>query len=158
MQFTKNNLILRLHESIVLTIYKSSIDRVHATGIKHMKCIQMIKQLFQMCQIKVKRLVINNSYWLKKPIRIRRFSEFASFCKRVQKKGKLQFDVSNFALNSDGFLNSIYMRHPEASGTIIIHRKSVTLLGAKCSKSVKLLSSELHDILKQYESVIGTWG
>ena len=144
-------LILRINQSIVLTIYPSSLNRVHATGIKDMDNFCSIKSLFRTCQTKIKDIVVDNTYWLKKPYTINRFSEFASFCKENRENMDITIDLSSFALNADGYLNSIYIKNSHATGTVIIHRRCIAILGAKCSKSVEILSSKVDHLLKRYE-------
>ena len=98
--------------------------------------------------------MVDNTYWIKKPHIIERFHEFASFCERYREKRQdVDLDLSNFALNGDGFLNSIYLRHRKASGTVIIHRKCISILGAKNASSVLLLTDKVNTLLEQYVKV-----
>ena len=146
----KYNLILRLKQTIILTIYPSSSNRVHATGIRTMSNLQDIKTLFKACQTRIEDIVVDNSYWLKKPHIIDRFSEFASFCESIKKCEFTKIDLTSFALNADGYLNSIYLKHKNATGIAIIHRKCIALLGAKSSESVKLLTSKVENLVKEF--------
>ena len=147
----KHNRILRMKQSIILTIYPSSSNRVHATGIKNKGNVIAIKSLFRACHIKIRDIVVNNSYWLKKPHIIVKFSEFGSFCENIKEKGDIDIDLTSFALNADGYLNSIYLTHKEASGTVIIHRKCIAILGAKSTTSVRLLSSKVENLVDRYD-------
>ena len=51
----KQNNILRLKQTIVLTIYPSSYNRIHVTGIKNTKDFQLIKLFFARSGTKNKR-------------------------------------------------------------------------------------------------------
>ena len=68
--------------------------------------------------------------------------EFAFFCQKNKKNMDVDVNLTSFALNADGYLNSIYLKHKKASGTVIIHRKCVALLGAKNYTSVNLLTNK----------------
>ena len=151
---SRYNLILRLEQSVILTVYPSSSNRVHATGIKNMRNLLAIKSLFHSTRIKIRDIVVDNTYWIRKPHIIDRFHEFASFCERYRESGEdIDLDMSNFALNGDGYLNTIYLKHRKASGTVIIHRKCISILGAKNSSSVLLLSDKVNHLFKKYAKV-----
>lgn len=152
----KHNLILRLDQSIILTIYPSSSNKVHATGIKNKSNLRSIKSLFKFCQIKIQNIRIDNTYWLKKPHEIEKFTEFALFCQKNKNNMDVDIDLTSFALNADGYLNSIYLKHKEVGGTVIIHRKCITLLGAKNYTSVKLLTNKAELLFQQYTIFLKT--
>ena len=147
------NLILRMEQTIILTIYPSSFNRVHATGIKSMSDVMAIKSLFKTCQIKIRDVVVDNTYWLKKPHIIKRFSEFAAFCDSGD-NGNIKIDMTSYGMNGDGYFNAIYLKHREASGTVIIHRKCIAILGAKSSTSVRLLTTKVHNLITKYDSFL----
>ena len=82
----KQNNILRLKQTIVLTIYRSSYNRIHVTGIKNTKDFQLIKLFFARSGTKIKEVQVNNTYWIKRYL-IERFLEFAQFCKKFNVNG-----------------------------------------------------------------------
>ena len=152
----KHNRILRMKQSIILTIYPSSSNRVHATGIKNMNNLRSIKSLFKICNITIQDIRIDNTYWLNKPHEIVNFTEFALFCQKNKKNMDIDIDLTSFAMNADGYLNSIYLKHKKANGTVIIHRKCIALLGAKNFASVKLLTKKAEVLFQQYNLFLKT--
>ena len=142
-----NYKIFRLDTKLVLTLYPSSKNRVHATGVKNFEDFSKIKKIFKKCGSKIRNVQINNSYWIKKPIVINKFHEFAQFCSQ-QRSSNVQIDLSNFHMHP--YPNSIYLRHKLVSGTAIIFRKSVIILGAKKESCVKTLIFEVENILNRY--------
>ena len=145
----RNNLIQRVGQSIVLTVYPSSTNRVHATGVKNKKDLRIIKKSFTSNHAKIKHIKIDNTYWLKKPNVINSFHEFAQFCRENRANVDIEIDLSNFAMNPQ-YPNAIYLRHKMASGTVIIHRKCIAMLGAKSDKCVKLLIDRVESLLNCY--------
>ena len=61
-------------------------------------------------------------------------------------------DLNSFAMNIDGYLNAIYLRHKNATGTAVIHRKCVALLGSKTLSCIQLLANRVDLILQAYKN------
>ena len=147
----KQNNILRLKQTIVLTIYPSSYNRIHVTGIKNTKDFQLIKLFFARSGTKIKEVQVNNTYWIKRYL-IERFLDFAQFCKKNKHLFDFNIDLNSFAMNIDGYLNAIYLRHKNATGTAVIHRKCVALLGSKTLSCIQLLANRVDLILQAYKN------
>lgn len=151
-QFVKrqHNLILRIRDSIILTIYPKQIERVHITGIKNINDFQLIKILFLKNYVKIRKIQINNTFWIAKPMIIPHFHKFALFCKHTYTNRYAILDLSSYGLNGDGYINVIYLRHKMCSGVGLIHRKSSSIIGAKDFQSVKMLVFEIKQLLNTY--------
>ena len=77
------------------------------------------------------------------------------FCTILQKNKHLfdfNIDLNSFAMNIDGYLNAIYLRHKNATGTAVIHRKCVALLGSKTLSCIQLLANRVDLILQAYKN------
>ena len=149
----KTNKVMRLGEKICLTVYRNNLFKVHVTGISSSSGFESVLSFFKSIDIDISRIQINNTFWLIKPFIINHFSKFAVFCKNRSKTGKTVIDISNVGLNGDGkFLNSIFLRNSVCKGTVIIHRTSILILGAKNITAIKLLKHSLENLITSYQN------
>ena len=152
----KRNFTLRLKNQICLTIYTKSLFRIHATGISSMSDFNCVLDYFHSKCIIVHNAMVNNSFWILKPLLIQNFNKFAKFCEEQNKQKNISsvtIDISNVGLNGDGcFLNTIYLRRLNCHGVVIIHRTCSLILGPTNISELKLLIKDLKKLINQYES------
>ena len=146
----QHNLILRMSNSVILTIYLSQIKlkRIHITGLKRRNQKKMLLNFFKSHGIEVNRVEINNSFFLLKNINIPEYNKFAFFCSMYKRKG-VKIDLSSFN-SHENFLSVIYMRVLYCTGVANIHRKSVILLACRKKCCVEKLKVELGFLLTEY--------
>ena len=148
----KTNKVLRLGDKICLTVYQNSLLKVHVTGISSSSDFESVLSFFKSINIGISRMEINNTFWMIKPFIINNFYKFAIFCKNRSKTGSTVIDVSNVGLNGNGeFFNSIFLRNFDCEGTVIIHRTSILILGAKNIFAIKILKQSLENLITSYQ-------
>ena len=86
----KKNLILRYVKKVCLTIYPNNPLKIHATGISNSFDFESLLSFFESNDMKISEIVINNTFWIIKPLVIPHFKKFATFCKD-KKKIKFSF-------------------------------------------------------------------
>ena len=155
-QLHQKNYTFRLEKTICLTIYPSSMYKIHATGISSLIAFDLILTFFEKNNIRVQSVKVNNTFWMIKPLIIKNFNRFAQFCKR-QNTDSVTIDLSNMGLNGDGgFLNAIFLRHFGLKGTVIIHRTCSLILGPKNIDELKLLSHDLQNLISSYTDCLNS--
>ena len=148
----KTNKVLRLGDKICLTVYRNNLLKVHVTGISSSSDFESVLSFFKINKIGISRMQINNTFWMIKPFIINSFNKFAYFCKNRSKTGSTAIDVSNVGLNGNGeFFNSIFLRNFDCEGTVIIHRTSILILGAKNIFAIKILKHSLENLITSYQ-------
>ena len=131
------NRILKLERKITLTIYpnsSNSFKTIHVTGIKCQQDFKDVKKFLQAYQ-NLLSFEINNTFFILKPILIENFLKFVHFCSVTSIKIEFNLNIDN--IGDYPGLNVIYMRshsNKEKSCVAMIHRKSISILGAKTPK------------------------
>ena len=151
----KKNYTLRLRDKVTLTLYPNNLFRIHATGISALSDFQCILTFFELNNINVSSIDVNNTFWLLKPLVIKNFYSFATFCNGIQKSSPISIDASNIGLNGD-LVNAMFLRHLGYDGTVIIHRTCTLILGSKNVNDVKSLLCDLKTIIDFYESSLNS--
>lgn len=156
-QLHKKNHTYKFNDNkICLTIYPKSSFKIHATGISSLLDLNCILSFFDLNNVIVNNVRINNSFWMIKPLIIKNFDKFAIFCNN-QKYNEVTLDTSHFGLNGDaGFLNAIFLRHSGYHGTVIIHRTCSLILGPTNTSALNVLICDLENLLSVYESCLNS--
>lgn len=157
MTLIRFNRVLKMPNSkITLTVYSSNkLERIHVTGLKCAKDFQMVKVLLQSHGVLIKSIQTNNSFFIVKDIKINNFVEFAKFCNNGKIKSQYIINLSNFGLQDTGFLNVIHLRGQrkdvdKSACLVLIHRKSLIMLGAKNTTKVKKMVKTVNTLFKSF--------
>lgn len=146
----RHNLIMKMSNCIILTIYLSQIhyNRIHVTGIKNHDQKESLINCLGLYGIKIKDIQINSSFLLLKDINIPELNKFANFCSQYKRTG-VKLDLSSFNIH-ENFLSVIYLKVSNCSGIANIHRKSIILLGCQKKDCVEMLKREIRVLLISY--------